>query len=194
MEIAAEIKESFAPEVPLTLHWDGKLMPDLTGRKLVDRLPIVVSGEGSEKILSVPKLPDEKAENTAAVINDVLTDWRLKNRICALSFDTTVVNTGAKSGVCVRMERCLGKQLIYLPCRHHIHEILLGAVFSFLMPDRSRGHDITLFVNFRETWPQIDQTKYRTVLQEPAAADRVEPWRHIVLTCSKPSSVSTTKG
>ena len=37
---AAEIKESFSLTVPLTVHWDGKLMPSLTNGEVVDRLPI----------------------------------------------------------------------------------------------------------------------------------------------------------
>ena len=41
---AAEIKESFSPTVSLTVHWDVKLMPALTNGKVVDRLPILVSG------------------------------------------------------------------------------------------------------------------------------------------------------
>ena len=42
----AEIEESFSPTVPLTIHWGGKLMPSLTNGCVVDRFPILVSGEG----------------------------------------------------------------------------------------------------------------------------------------------------
>ncbi|GBP75618.1 hypothetical protein EVAR_99218_1 [Eumeta japonica] len=33
------------PNTPLTVHWDGKLIEDITGHKTVDRLPILVSGQ-----------------------------------------------------------------------------------------------------------------------------------------------------
>ena len=39
------LKEDFHPDQPLTVHWDGKLMQDLTGTEKVDRLPIIVSGK-----------------------------------------------------------------------------------------------------------------------------------------------------
>lgn len=38
------------------LHWDGKLLPALTGQKNVDRLPIVVSCNGCDQLLGVPAL------------------------------------------------------------------------------------------------------------------------------------------
>ena len=38
-----EVLQNFSPNAPLTVHWDGKLLPDLTGKKSVDRLPILVS-------------------------------------------------------------------------------------------------------------------------------------------------------
>ena len=40
----------------LTVHWDGKLMCDLTGNDKVDRLPILVSTMGDQKLLDIPKL------------------------------------------------------------------------------------------------------------------------------------------
>ena len=45
-EAAIEIKSTFQPQVPLTVHWDGKLVPDhLDPRtKRVERLSILVSG------------------------------------------------------------------------------------------------------------------------------------------------------
>ena len=50
---ASEVKATFDPEVPLILHWDGKIMDDFTGpgREHVDRLPILVSGQNVVKLL-----------------------------------------------------------------------------------------------------------------------------------------------
>lgn len=45
----------------LTVHWDGKMLPDLTSDNQsqsdaeIDRLAIVVTGEGKSKLLGVPK-------------------------------------------------------------------------------------------------------------------------------------------
>jgi len=40
----------------LTMHWDGKLMCDITGNEKVGRLPIIVSTIGEQKLLEIPKL------------------------------------------------------------------------------------------------------------------------------------------
>ena len=47
----------------------------MTGREKVDRLPILVSGEGMKGILSVPKLSDGKAGAIAKVTRAVITEW-----------------------------------------------------------------------------------------------------------------------
>ena len=72
-ERAAELKKDFHPAVPLVLHWDGKVMGDLTGKEVVDRLPILVSGEGVVKV-SVLKLANSQAVTTAGVIYDMIQD------------------------------------------------------------------------------------------------------------------------
>jgi hypothetical protein len=56
LEFSLKLKSEFNPQKPLVLHWDGKLMQDLTGDNKVDRLPIIVSGSGTEQLLCVPKL------------------------------------------------------------------------------------------------------------------------------------------
>lgn len=116
---AMEIRRSFSPTVPLTLHWDGKLMPSIKDGKLMDRLQIIVSGEGVSKLLAVPATSG-KAEPTTTTILNTLGDWNLADRVAALCFDTTATNTGAKGGVCVRLQQILGRDLLHLACRHHM--------------------------------------------------------------------------
>jgi len=38
------------------IHWDGKLLPNLTGKGLVDRLPIIASVNDRKQLLGVPAL------------------------------------------------------------------------------------------------------------------------------------------
>lgn len=78
----------------LVLHWDGKLLPDDNESKKVERLPIVVSGENTEQLLGAPKLQSGTAINQVTAIVDVLNDWELTNRVEAICFDRTSVNTG----------------------------------------------------------------------------------------------------
>jgi len=54
--IAENLKADFRPDVLLTICWDGKILPDITGKESVDRLPILVSGVGVDQLLAVPKL------------------------------------------------------------------------------------------------------------------------------------------
>ncbi|XP_076064446.1 uncharacterized protein LOC143038792 [Oratosquilla oratoria] len=151
-ERAAEIKESFSPTIPLTVHWDGKLMPALTNGEVLDRLPILVSGEGVLKLLAAP-VTDGKAEPTATTIINVIKEWSLQERIAALCFDTTATNTGPKGGVCLRLQQILGRDLLNLACRHHVLELLLEAIFSALVPEVSRSPHITIFQQIEEFWP-----------------------------------------
>ena len=79
---SAEIKETFNPTVPLILHWDGKMMDDLTGpgRNRFDRLSILVSGQDIMKLLSVPKLLDEAALTMTQAIVDTVDEWGLRTK------------------------------------------------------------------------------------------------------------------
>ena len=56
-ELAASIKAAFAPNVSLVLHFDEKILPEISGAGQVNRLPVLVTGDGIEKLLGVPKLP-----------------------------------------------------------------------------------------------------------------------------------------
>jgi len=54
--VASRLKSEFSTSVPLTVHWDGKLMEDLTGKEHVNRVPVLISGVGVEQLIGVPKL------------------------------------------------------------------------------------------------------------------------------------------
>ncbi len=79
--VANEIRVSFAPQVPLTVHWDGKMLPSLMSKESVERLAVIVSGEGVMKLLGVPKIPDGTGESQAKAVFDSLENWNLTNRV-----------------------------------------------------------------------------------------------------------------
>ena len=85
---AFEILNNFSPNGTLTVHWDGKLLPDLTGNKKVDRLPILVSCKGETQLLSVPKLTSGTGEAQARAVCQVLKQWSIDENVVALCFDT----------------------------------------------------------------------------------------------------------
>ena len=158
---AMEIQTSFDPNCPLTVHWDGKMLPALSSKELVDRLAVLVSGQGTMKLLGVPRLPNGTGQSEAAAVYNLLVEWSIADRVKCMCFDTTASNTGVKAGACVLLERMLGRDLISLACRHHIMELIVAKVFDTLMGPSS-GPNIKLFQRFREYWCSIDQSNYES--------------------------------
>ena len=106
METRKEVTEadkcSFSSQLqsPLLLHWDGKLLPDIAGSKeTVDRIAIIVTGGGVEKLLAVPKIGKGTGYEQASACLKVLDDWK--------------INTGIHKGACTLIEEASGQKLIY---------------------------------------------------------------------------------
>ena len=47
-----------------------------------------------------------------------------------MSFDTTSGNTGHLNGACTLLEKKMGRELLWLACRHHVMELILLKVFT----------------------------------------------------------------
>lgn len=178
--IAEGLKAEFRSEVPLTIHWDGKLLPDITGKETVDRLPILVSGDGVDQLLAVPKLPSGTGEASADAVYQAALAWGLCDSIKAMSFDTTAVNTGRLNGACVLLEQKMDKELLWLACRHHMLEIMLEAVVVRCLGP-SKSPDIAIFKRFQAHWPYIDQSSYQTALSDEQTAGIVDDVSHRVI-------------
>lgn len=56
-KFAASLEAEFTCDSPLIVHWDGKLISDLSMKEHVDRLPILISGQGISQLLKVTKIP-----------------------------------------------------------------------------------------------------------------------------------------
>lgn len=180
---ADQIKKVFETETldALILHWDGKLLMDLTKRAMVDRLPVVVTNGGVEKLLGVPALENSKGLTQANAVYEVLKDWGLCESVKALCCDTTASNLGNKNGAAILLEKLLQASLLFVPCRHHIFELVLRCVFEIKMP-LSTGPNVPLFKNFREAWKQIDTTRYKSGIDDEyvkriLTSDRIERLR-----------------
>jgi hypothetical protein len=110
----------FDPNCPLTAHWDGKMLPALMSKELVDGLAVLVSGDGTMKLLGVPKLSNGTGEAEVTAVFDLIQEWNIADRIKFMRFDATASNTGIQTGACVLLEMKLGTDLISLACRHHM--------------------------------------------------------------------------
>lgn len=161
-DFATIIKDTFNPEHTLVVHWDGKILPEIVGTEKVDRLPIVVSGGGQEKLLAVPKVASGTGENAAKAVIDAIHEWKLENQIQAMCFDTTASNTGHKNGACTILERFLGRELLWLACRHHTMEIILAEVFS-LCTGASSGPNIQIFNRFKNNLNGIERSNFKSL-------------------------------
>ncbi|KAK2708513.1 hypothetical protein QYM36_014199, partial [Artemia franciscana] len=158
---SASIRAKFQSYVPLVVHWDGKLIPDLIEKEKVDRLPVLVSGKEVLQLLTVAKLPSGTGEAQASAVFGAIEDWGIPGNIRAMCFDTTSSNTGRISGACVLLEQKLGKELLSLACRHHIMELVIGAAFRVCMGSTS-SPEVPLFKRFQDYWRFIDTDKYET--------------------------------
>ncbi|XP_044596983.1 uncharacterized protein LOC123273609 isoform X2 [Cotesia glomerata] len=155
------------------LHWDGKILPDIVGTEKVDRLPIIISSSGSEQLLGVPKMKSGTAKNQADAIVKILFDWGISRKIVGLSFDTAAVNTGIHGGTCKLIEDELEKKLVYLPCRHHIFEIVLKKVFEIYWPVSS-GPNVPIFLRFKNKWSNFNTSNYTPGILDPIILNALE--------------------
>ena len=160
-QMAAALKEEFTGDVPLIVHWDGKLMTDLTGKEHIDRLPVIVTGVGVSQLLKVSRLPNGTGDKQSTAVVEALQEWNVQDRVVGMCFDTTASNTGCHIGACTLIEHKLGNDLLYLACRHHIMELLVGAAFTVSLSP-SAAPEVLLFKRFQEQWSLIDKNDYST--------------------------------
>lgn len=154
---------------PLIVHWDGKILPNLTREgsstqnvsQYAERLAIIISGPDLpvEKLLAIPKISGGTGEIMATEIKETLDNWRVTDNVVGMSFDTTASNTGQYKGACRLLEEKLERELIHLPCRHHIFEIVCGSVFKKLLGP-STGPEILIFKRFRDNWPLLNTSNF----------------------------------
>ncbi|XP_050531107.1 uncharacterized protein LOC126899896 [Daktulosphaira vitifoliae] len=78
-ERALNLRENFQISLfsNAVVHWDGKLLPSLTSKDLVDRLPIIISS-------GVPKLSEGTGEELAIKVYESIEECGLKNSVVAV--------------------------------------------------------------------------------------------------------------
>ena len=88
------IQASFDPNYSLTVHSDRKMLPALMSKELVDHLAVLVSGNGTMKLLGVSKLPNGTGLSQATAVFNLIQEWNLTDHTKFMCFDTTASNTG----------------------------------------------------------------------------------------------------
>lgn len=72
---------------------------------------------------------------------------------------------GLHNGTCTLLEKKLGRNLLWLPCRHHINEIILRSVFEIHFAKTS-GPNVSIFNKFEATWSSINQNNFEIGLKD----------------------------
>lgn len=158
--IAAKVKNDYKlhPTEPCVVHFDGKILPEIHGKKSVDRLPVSVSNKNGVQLLGIPRIPNGTGQEQSAAVFDTLHDWGLVENVQAICCDTTAANTGRLNGACTLLQQKIGRSLLMLPCRHHIFEIVLKSAFDVKMGATS-APVVLLFKRFQAKWGTYDENK-----------------------------------
>ena len=128
-----------------------------------------MTGRELEKRLGIVKLPSGTGNAQASATHQLLELWSVTSDVVAVCCDTTSTNTGTVKGACSLLEAHLNKNVIYLPCRHHIHELIVRGVFS-APSGPNRSPNIAMIERFQQYWPNIDLENYAS-LSNPRLAD-----------------------
>lgn len=133
---------------------------------------MLVSYGGTAKFLAVPKIDSGTGENIAKAIYSVLVEWNIAHKVVAASFDTTSTNTGSENGALAILNKLLGRQLIDLACRHHVHEIALKNVFGKKCGATSAPETL-IFNRFAEKCDEIKHKKFNSGLNDPIVRSNI---------------------
>lgn len=158
VKVANKIKQNWEKPDFAVVHWDSKLIKDLSGRTQ-ERVAVLVSGSPNNppKLLGISSI--ENATGTAqhdAVI-ELLDEWNVTKQIVALVFDTTASNTGKYKGCAAVIEKTLGHQILWLACRHHIYELHIKHVAEAIT-GKTISPSESLFKKFQSEWDSLDQS------------------------------------
>lgn len=115
-------------------------------------------------MLGIPKLDEECAADVYEAVYNLLIDWDIDEDIFAVCADTTNVNTGHIAGAIKLLEQCLGRDLLYLACRHHILELALRAAFEAKF-GKTTSPDVSLFKGLKGAWNTFDKLKFQSGLE-----------------------------
>lgn len=144
-------------------------MKSLTGGAVrgEERLPVLVFGVNSVKLLGLPlshmrrickgtKVGPKIASATVSLLND----WKCVDDMGTLVFDSITSNTGDLTAACVSKQKLLQKELLWLPCRHHIGERILVHCWQSLEIESSSRPQTFLFKKYKENFPKPRYSKY----------------------------------
>ena len=121
----------------------------------VNRLAVILIQEEKSHILGIPSTENSTRRAEAEMVKDYLDSWGVKDKIIACGFDTTSSNTGVNNGSCTILQNLLYQQRLWLACRHHIMELIIGGAFTKIFGVTS-GPEVTTFKILKTSWKTLD--------------------------------------
>ena len=120
------------------------------------------------KLLNEDGEPTSTGEAQAEAVLEQVKAWEVEENIVALVFDTTASNSGAHRGATVRLQRALGRPVLFLACRHHVSELVIKACwYSIFEADLSP--ECKFFSDIKEEWEShniTSQTEFITLSKD----------------------------
>lgn len=141
----------------LAIHWDTKLFAGIKVKE--ERLAIIATGAEINQIINMPEIPSGTGLDISSAVYEALEINNVLDKVEAFVFDTTSSNTGKFKGACNILEKKIGREILFLGCRHHIFEIVLAAVFYECNVENPTGNEIVLFKIFKKTLAWNKPTK-----------------------------------
>ena len=81
--------------------------------------------------------------------------WELGPAVVAFVFDTTGSNSGVDKGACVRVQKKMGRKILFLACRHHFHELIAKNTWYQIFPKDDSPH-CKLFMDLKREWDSLN--------------------------------------
>ena len=157
LKLASSVKADFQKPDKLVVHWDGKILK-IKGDKESNRVCVYITGIGPadpKKLLGVPETVDGTGMAEFEVVKAELVKWGIKDEVSGMVFDTTSSNTGADIGACKLLEDWLDKPILWLACRHHVHELHLKRVIQGIT-GQTKDPGMALFRRLKSQWYSLE--------------------------------------
>ena len=86
--------------------------------------------------------PSSTGEVQTEAVFKTVSEWKLEDKIVAFVFDT-------------RLQKKLGRRILFLACRHHVHERIVKNCWYKIFPKDPSPH-CQLFVDLSREWVSLD--------------------------------------
>ena len=157
LSIAEKVKEDFICPPKVALHWDGKTLK-VDGNKKSSRVCVYVSGIDDDKVkklLGVPETKSGTGKAESEVVEKVLSDWKVKEEVVSIVFDTTASNSSGEVGACRFLELYVVSPVLWTACRHHVYELHIKKVTE-VITGQTKDPGVEMYRRLKSQWHDLD--------------------------------------